>query len=1020
MGPEPPPPRTRLPLPLLLLGVILAATLVTVGWTIEREREQVASADQRAADEAAAQLNEAYEGTVGGLRGLRGLYNAIERVTPEQFARASSAVLIQHPLVGTQWVAAVDAADRPEVETRLGGPIVTTTPAGARRRAPDASGWAVVIHAAPRAAHQRAVGLDHLSNPARRPALIAARDGGKAAMSAPNRLGIAGRPVGIQIFLPVYEQGMPARTPAQRRAALRGWLGGVYRLDKLAQVAFGGLEAESLQVLSGGRRIIGDEGPQGSGSHMIRLGGQRWEVRARSGEQVSPLAPIGVGLGGLAAVIMVGLLVLQSRGRELSALRMLDERRERFAAQAALRVSEERNRTIVEAAHDGILSVTRDGGVATLNPAARSMFARDDEAGGAIEVGELLALRHDATEGTVMEALLTASRSGRTISLAGRRGERADLVIEAVASEVSIGDEPMLTVIARDVTERRRAEAEEVALRRVATAIASESEPEVVFDMVARQVGELYRATCSRVVRFNNTNGNGGLIGRWGRSRSDAVEAMPLHGPHTAARVAATGEPCIAFDYAGLGADGEGLVEQYGIRSGIAAPVRLNGQLWGAVEVASEMPEAFAAGAERDLERFSELIAMAIANADARARLIAWAATDELTGLPNQRTFHDRLAEEVERAHRHGRRLSLALFDVDLFKQINDLHGHPVGDRVLIEIGERLQRIMRAGDIVARIGGEEFAWIMVDTDDLGAWRGAERARVEVESKAFADVGAVTISAGVCELAPTGSAGEIFRLADVALYWAKAHGRNVCFRYSPDVIEVLSAEERLAQMERTQRIGSIMVLARAVDAKDPSTQRHSERVADLAARIARELGWSGQDAALLHEAALVHDVGKIGVPDAILVKQDKLTHAEYAQVKTHAELGARIVEGGLSPDQVAWVRGHHERYDGSGYPDRLRGDHIPQGALILGLADAWDAMTEVRLYQTGRGERDAIAEVAACAGTQFWPDAVAALIRLWERAELVLGAAEQLRAPTFAREPARAATPAPSSSDLLLR
>jgi HD-GYP domain-containing protein (c-di-GMP phosphodiesterase class II) len=186
----------------------------------------------------------------------------------------------------------------------------------------------------------------------------------------------------------------------------------------------------------------------------------------------------------------------------------------------------------------------------------------------------------------------------------------------------------------------------------------------------------------------------------------------------------------------------------------------------------------------------------------------------------------------------------------------------------------------------------------------------------------------------------------------------------------------------------------MGLARAVDAKIASTQRHSERVAALAARLARELGWPEPRAALLHEAALVHDVGKIALPDVILLKPGALTDDEYEQVKMHAELGGRIVEGCLSVDQVSWVRGHHERFDGRGYPDRLGGTEISEGARILALADAWDAMTEVRLYRGAMNVAQALHEVLENSGTQFWPDAVGALERLAQRGQLIVASDSQ--------------------------
>src|SRR5690606_35803853 len=221
------------------------------------------------------------------------------------------------------------------------------------------------------------------------------------------------------------------------------------------------------------------------------------------------------------------------------------------------------------------------------------------------------------------------------------------------------------------------------------------------------------------------------------------------------------------------------------------------------------------------------------------------------------------------------------------------------------------------------------------------WRAAERARAAIAAEPFGEVGTVTISAGVCDIGHAGDAGELYRLADGALYWSKNHGRDVVFLYSPDVVEVLSHAEQAARLGRQQALQSIRVLARAVDAKDPSTREHSERVADLAVAIATALGWPVERAAALREAGLVHDVGKIAVPDALLAKPGRLTARELAVVRTHAAIGAEMLSDVLSPEQVAWVRGHHERWDGRGYPDGLAGDAIPEGARVLALADAWD-------------------------------------------------------------------------------
>jgi diguanylate cyclase (GGDEF)-like protein/putative nucleotidyltransferase with HDIG domain len=357
------------------------------------------------------------------------------------------------------------------------------------------------------------------------------------------------------------------------------------------------------------------------------------------------------------------------------------------------------------------------------------------------------------------------------------------------------------------------------------------------------------------------------------------------------------------------------------------------------------------------------------------------ATTDPLTNLPNHREFHERLAAEVERARRHGRALSVMVLDLDHFKRINDTYGHPMGDRALVHVAETLRDVVRPGDTLARIGGEEFGWILPETNALEAWQAAERARRLLLGSPVPRAGKVNFSAGVCDLTqvdpPLGGA-ELVRLADGALYWAKRNGRGVTFRYTPAVVTALTAEEMAREAAREQSLATVRALARTVDARDPHTHEHSERVADLAVAIARQLGWDEPQSALLQEAALVHDIGKIGVPDEVLLKPGPLTPQERALIETHAAAGARIVAGALTEEQVGWIRWHHERVDGTGYPDALPEAQIPDGARILSVADAFDAMTAARSYRRRLTPADALAECRAASGTQFWPDAVAAL------------------------------------------
>jgi diguanylate cyclase (GGDEF)-like protein len=222
-----------------------------------------------------------------------------------------------------------------------------------------------------------------------------------------------------------------------------------------------------------------------------------------------------------------------------------------------------------------------------------------------------------------------------------------------------------------------------------------------------------------------------------------------------------------------------------GSAGGIAAPIVVGGGVWGALG-AAYANVAIPVGAERRLERFAQLLGVAISNADAWHQLAREASTDGLTGLANRRSFDERLTAELARARRYGRGLSLVLLDLDHFKRINDTYGHQAGDEVLIRFASLLLANAREGELVARIGGEEFAWLMPETDEEGAHNAAERARTALAEELFAGIGTLTVSAGVRAVEDQGSAEELIRGADDALYWAKNSGRNTTFRYSSTV------------------------------------------------------------------------------------------------------------------------------------------------------------------------------------------------------------------------------------------
>ncbi len=360
---------------------------------------------------------------------------------------------------------------------------------------------------------------------------------------------------------------------------------------------------------------------------------------------------------------------------------------------------------------------------------------------------------------------------------------------------------------------------------------------------------------------------------------------------------------------------------------------------------------------------------------------------DAPTGLPNLRALHERLFGEVEHARQAGRPLSLVMIDLDGLALVNQRHGQMSGDEVVRSVGAGLAEQTGPGELVASAGGGTFAWVIPGVDAVRAYTAAERARSVASAAArHLGIGTVTVSAGVCDLRHAETATELFRLADTSLSWAKASGRDCTVRYSADLARLAPMQDG-SHDERMRTLGTIRALARAVDAKDATTFRHSERVAALAVRLAGQVGWPVTRIALLGEAALVHDVGKIGIPDAVLFKAGPLTVSEYEAVKEHSTLGARIIEGVLSEEQGRWVLHHHERFDGAGYPDGLAADQIEDGAQIIALADAWDAMVSTRPYRPALGDEEALAECRDQSGRQFSPVLVDALLQLSESGTL---------------------------------
>jgi diguanylate cyclase (GGDEF)-like protein/putative nucleotidyltransferase with HDIG domain len=518
---------------------------------------------------------------------------------------------------------------------------------------------------------------------------------------------------------------------------------------------------------------------------------------------------------------------------------------------------------------------------------------------------------------------------------------------------------------------------EQAALRRVATAVIEAQPPETIFELVAREAASLLGVGAAGILRFDSEV-QATVMGAWADQPGGRYErgtTIPIEAGGDVARALETGLPILIEDHP-PGAP----VDRVGYSASIVAPVHLGGQIWGAVAVAAAAPRRLTERDERQLMEFGDLLASAVASIDERATLAAQASTDPLTGLANRRSLHERLAAEVARSQRHGGTLSVAVLDIDHFKQVNDLGGHDAGDVVLVQVARCLEDQARAEDILGRFGGDEFAWVMPETTREQALVAVERARRLIAMTASRPH-RITLSAGICDTAVTAHAAKLMNHADTALYWSKVHGRNRAWIYDPRVSEQLVTTGPMASAERTQALVGLRALSRTLDAKDPAARGHSERVAVLAAKLAHAAGWTPERGLMLREAALVHDVGKVGLPERLLDGEKVLTPAERELIAEHVELAVRIVEDVLAPEQVEWIRAHHERPDGQGYPRGLTEDEIPDGAALLALADAWEAMRTGRRYRPAKTPDAALAECARLIGSQFTRKAVGALMQL---------------------------------------
>ncbi len=366
-------------------------------------------------------------------------------------------------------------------------------------------------------------------------------------------------------------------------------------------------------------------------------------------------------------------------------------------------------------------------------------------------------------------------------------------------------------------------------------------------------------------------------------------------------------------------------------------------------------------------------------------RLYDSARSDSLTRLPNRRGFREVLDLELARARRRDGRVTVIVGDLDHFKEVNDRCGHQVGDAALQRVARLLARGKREIDALARVGGEEFALVLPDTDPHGSFVIGERLRCEVRAEFRGDTVPLTISFGVASYPRDGeTAAALLRATDEALKAAKSNGCDRTMLHSAAMRGTPQLDGEGDDIASERLLAVMLDLAEAVDLRFSGTARHSETVGRYAEMMARELGLSEQRAGRARLAGLLHDVGKVGVPDSILQKPARLTEAEFEVIKRHPELGAQMLDHPSLADVREWVGAHHEQPDGGGYPKGLRGEAIPLEARILAVADAYEAMTSDRSYRASLDHSSAREELERCAGTQFDPRVVQAFMSRLER------------------------------------
>jgi diguanylate cyclase (GGDEF)-like protein len=556
--------------------------------------------------------------------------------------------------------------------------------------------------------------------------------------------------------------------------------------------------------------------------------------------------------------------------------------------------------------------------------------------------------------------------------------ERRELADGDLALALAMADLTAAGLARLEAEDRGRSRArQDQALVRAARALNASLELDEVLRTLAREAAEAVDAEISGV--YLGSAETGGLATA-GHNVPDSWHGISLApGEGAAGQVLATGRPFITSDYhSETSVPGHDSLRAF--RSALAVPMAWNDELKGALSVGWTRPCRITPEDVRTLEAIADLATVACCNAETYEEVQHAARTDALTGLLNHGAMQVRLREEIARAQRDATVLSCVILDLDDFKRVNDSRGHQAGDELLRGVADLLRAELRPYDQVARYGGDEFVLLLPGSDEAAALQVAERVRDSVAAEAVP--GSRLELAGACSLGVAQwheplDAAALLEHADRALLLAKRTGKGRVAVANADI------ERELAMVHADRGSpAAVQALAAAIEERDHYTRDHSETVVHLARGVAMILGLPAVNIERIAHAALLHDVGKLGVPHEILHKRGPLTDDEWQIMAEHPVAGERIL---LRIPELASiapiVRHEHEHWDGSGYPDRLRGHNIPVGSRIILACDAYEAMTTPRPYRPAMSKEEAVVQLRDGAGSTYDPDVVHALLDL---------------------------------------